>query len=391
MPIPKPRTNEDKDDYIDRCMRSTIMRGEFPERKQRTDVCNSTWGNKSFTSGINKVEIFAVGKWNGHVFTVKDLEGIVDAFDTLSDVHEVPLKFGHNDKQPMTDGKMALGWVDSIWVEGKKLFGKFVDMPEVVLSAIEKRRYKKVSVELDVNVSYKGHKFKNVLSGVALLGADLPAVNVLKDLTAYMSSNRSLSFGRRLLFTAINSERNMGATVEQLEAQLAAEKLEREKDKLKFKADADASNRELDTLKKDNEDRKTNELKEKIECKRKILKVKLEDAVKDERITPAQRDSYTKVLKVDTDEVTEVSIEDLDALIGKPKEVKKFSKEDNKAKNKGGTDDAKPVGEQILTLTRKFMAEHGEKDFSEAMMTVMQANEELAEEYKGSNGTKGVN
>lgn len=41
MPIPKRNKNEDKNDYMQRCMGSEVMKKEFPENAQRVAVCIS--------------------------------------------------------------------------------------------------------------------------------------------------------------------------------------------------------------------------------------------------------------------------------------------------------------------------------------------------------------
>ena len=147
-------------------------------------------------------EIFAVGKWNGMPFTKDDLASIAKNFDSFRDLLKVPLKFGHNDEQPMTDGQPALGWVDRVWIDGDKLMAEFADMPSKVMDAIRKKLYRKVSVELDIGVNHKGREYDYVLSGVALLGADIPAVSVLADLDHYMM-RRAFSSGHRATFAAI--------------------------------------------------------------------------------------------------------------------------------------------------------------------------------------------
>ncbi len=148
-------------------------------------------------------EIFAVGTWNGYPFTVEDLEAIAANFEALKEVRKVPLKLGHDEDQPLTDGMPALGWVDKVWVEGEKLLAHFIDLPDVVGDAIASRAYRTVSVELDMDARHKGQDYKYVLSGVALLGATLPAVNNLADLTEYLSQTGPAG-GRRMVFTAIN-------------------------------------------------------------------------------------------------------------------------------------------------------------------------------------------
>jgi hypothetical protein len=46
MPIPKPKTGEDRKDYIQRCMANPIMKSEYPDQEQRLAVCYKTFINK---------------------------------------------------------------------------------------------------------------------------------------------------------------------------------------------------------------------------------------------------------------------------------------------------------------------------------------------------------
>jgi len=145
-------------------------------------------------SRLEGAEIFATGKWNGLDFTDDDLDKIVQSFEFFDLSGRIPLKFGHNSEQPLTDGQPALGWVDRIWREGSKLLADFRDVPRVVYDAIKSGRYKHVSVELLRDVTAGNRTVPLVLDAVALLGADLPAVGTLKDLqTLTMSGLREQS------------------------------------------------------------------------------------------------------------------------------------------------------------------------------------------------------
>lgn len=46
MPIPKPKTNESKKDFIMRCMSDTVMVNEYPNKEQRLAVCSMQFKNK---------------------------------------------------------------------------------------------------------------------------------------------------------------------------------------------------------------------------------------------------------------------------------------------------------------------------------------------------------
>ena len=50
MPLPKPRANEDKDDFVSRCMSNSVMNEDFPGKKQRLAVCFSQWKKKDYNS-----------------------------------------------------------------------------------------------------------------------------------------------------------------------------------------------------------------------------------------------------------------------------------------------------------------------------------------------------
>lgn len=41
MPIPEPRPDEDRDEFLARCVLDDVMRDEFPDRNQRLAVCIS--------------------------------------------------------------------------------------------------------------------------------------------------------------------------------------------------------------------------------------------------------------------------------------------------------------------------------------------------------------
>jgi len=56
MPIPKPRENEKKNKFIDRCMSDDKMNTEYPDNKQRLAVCNMSWKDKNKKSRGNMAE-----------------------------------------------------------------------------------------------------------------------------------------------------------------------------------------------------------------------------------------------------------------------------------------------------------------------------------------------
>jgi len=157
-------------------------------------------------------EIFATGTWNGDKYSDADLEDMVKNFVLLASTVKPPIKMGHTPSikgagKPAFkgDGQPALGWVTAVKKQGNKLIATLSDIPEIVYKAIKTGRYKRVSPEVYWGYKDKasGTKHHRVLAGVALLGADIPAVSTLADLEAYLSqtSDDSDSFDKMAVYS----------------------------------------------------------------------------------------------------------------------------------------------------------------------------------------------
>jgi hypothetical protein len=132
---------------------------------------------------LKQVELMQANvKANGLTFSVDDLMKIATANHALGLSGKIPLKFGHNDAQPLLDGQPAIGWCENLRVVDDKLLGDFVGLPKVVYDAFKMGRYKTVSVELLKNVQAGTRIIPWVVDACALLGADQPAFGNLKDL-----------------------------------------------------------------------------------------------------------------------------------------------------------------------------------------------------------------
>jgi len=334
-------------------------------------------------------EIFAVGQWNGMNFEKEDLNLMSAAFNSLKEVHKVPLKFGHNDEQPFTDGQPAIGWVGEVWVEGTKLMAKFIDIPEVVYTALQNKLYKHVSVELDMGVEHKGNYYTWVLSGVALLGADIPAVNTLADLTSFMSKDDELSFKKRVVFTATYIETKKedkvmsdSEEVIALKAQLAASRVETEKlattnmslekDRIENKAKF-AAHEKAESHRKDVESRS-------------LLAAKLDAMVQDKKIAPFTREDFLNEYDNAKDKSMVVfSVDKLEKTIDANPAYFGAEQARNKA-DKLKNEDGKTASEIVVERTREYMAKNGEKNFAVAKTAILQADLELANSYTKMEG-----
>lgn len=138
------------------------------------------------TGTLSGVEVFSVGEWSGSKKVAVNsamLDEIVANFYALNKKtpgYGVPVKLGHKTNA----GDPAFGWMSEIARTGDTLVADFTDVPSSVIDAIGKRRYNSVSIELWPEIKSDGTIFKNVLGGVALLGAEWPAVKGLKPLSA---------------------------------------------------------------------------------------------------------------------------------------------------------------------------------------------------------------
>jgi len=343
--------------------------------------------NMSSATGQLDVEIFAVGKWNGMEFTADDLQNIAAAFNTLQDNHRVPLKFGHNNEQPVTDGQPALGWVKKVWVDGAKLFATFADVPAIVMEAIKKKLYRNVSIELDLDVMYKSQHYPAVLSGVALLGADIPAVNTLKDLTHYMGRGAGFSAGRRAVFSAVagNQPKENVMDLEKLTAkvaELSSTVATFTADNAKLKAENAELAAKVAKFEADNKASEAAATKGRLEAKRTEVLAILEDGVKGAAITPAQRETFKKALRVDDDAAVQaIDVESVKAMVGPAK--KQFSREQAAAGAAAGAGEKTTLrADQELVVRCKELVGKGEaKTIAEARGLVFARDPELADRY----------
>lgn len=141
---------------------------------------------------IEGVEIFSTGKHRGSEIidiTQDDLQEMVNSFNALSQAggFQPVLKLGHDDVQKFfgaRKGAPNLGFVEKLRIEGSKILADFTNVPDALFDLIKSRRFNSVSIEMFPKTEFNGKQFKNVLTAVALLGAELPAVKGLKELAA---------------------------------------------------------------------------------------------------------------------------------------------------------------------------------------------------------------
>lgn len=322
-------------------------------------------------AALRGAEIFSSGKWNGLEFTEADLDAIVASFNELAQAGRVPLKFGHNDEQAITDGQPSIGWVDRVWRDGGKLLADFSNIPQVVYQSIKDKLYNFVSVELLQDAERNGASFPWVLSAVALLGADPPAVSNLSDLSRLVMSRRAaLQFSRAGTFN-LNGELNDMAD-DKLEATLA-ELAELKARVAKFSDENKAIAAERDKLIEDGKREKATAIKSSTEQK-------FEAAIAAKRLLPSARERFFKwTFPKDNEAIIAFDATEADRYI---KENEVMQPTAHSATFRREDEEGKPADTKLVQRVRIFMSENHGVDYKDAMVAVLRDDPALAEEYR---------
>lgn len=337
----------------------------------------------------------AVGTWNGITFTDQHLDGIATSFDALGLSGRVPIKLGHNQEQPLTDGQPALGWVSRVYREGDKLLADFTDMPTVVYELIRSGRYKFISVELLKNVLAGTRVLPWVLDAVALLGADQPAVGTLKDLQALtLKRGPLLRSSARVAFRRDTKLFTTGGPTAMTEDEVKA-LLKKQADELtaNFTSALTAKTNEIQAnADKQIKDAKDAAAKTAAEAHRNQIKAKFETAVKAEALLPAKRESFYKFNRVDDDAtVITIKLEDVDAYITEFADKAKLAAASKIAtKGQEGADPAEATlsaAQIVVHRARKLCFSRNQdpnkfEHINAATVEVLKADKALGESYK---------
>lgn len=149
---------------------------------------DSDYYAKIKTKDLAGVNLFGAGNWNGKPHTEKTVKSIVENTNDAiaSQGHTVALWLGHDEKgsAKINSGDPAVGWVENLKIKSKAMLADFTNIPERVYDWIEAGLYRRVSIGYMQNVKIGKKKYSKVLTHVALLGAETPAVSTSSDLLA---------------------------------------------------------------------------------------------------------------------------------------------------------------------------------------------------------------
>lgn len=361
----------------------------------------------SYLHSIKGVEVFSAGLWNGDEYTAKDLDDMVAAFDENKKYVKPALKLGHDDNQALLqrDGMPAAGWVSALYRKGKKLVADFEDIPGKIYDLLKRGAYKKVSSEIWWNTTVNGKPYRRLLTGIALLGADLPAVMNLADiferysaeggdLRVYESERKSftIEIDREDLGQTKGDEMTDAEKIAKLEADLKAEKTKNAEQEKSYSTKQSQLESDLAELKKHFA---ASQAKEK-EAAEKAVEAELEasvtELVSERLITPAMKPFAKALLGAEKKEysLVEGEKEKKFSKAGLLKEILKLNSaksavntdedsEDNEVEHNESTDDEKALDEKIT----KYSKEH-KVSYKEAYKVVMAEEQSAGDDDEDS-------
>jgi hypothetical protein len=181
---------------------------EYPDEKQRAAIAYQTWRDKDKAEEqlytIQGVPIFEAGVWKGGKlnYPMDRLKQIVESFTELKG-RIVPYVFlGHGpDGTQKHTGQPNVGRLENVRLAGNRIIADLAALPKQIYQLMRSGAYNRWSVEIakDWLDTVTNKKHERLLTGLALLGTEQPAVNTLptgiSDYTAlYYRDDMNLEF-----------------------------------------------------------------------------------------------------------------------------------------------------------------------------------------------------
>jgi len=325
------------------------------------------------THKITGIEIFAEGKWNGDEYSIADLDEMIKNFNQ-GVIKNVPLKVGHDPKQKVA-GQPAVGIIERIYRSGQKLLADISNIPKTVAELIKKKAYNSVSAEIAWDVDWNGSIFTRLLTGVALLGAEIPAVNVLSEIPSIYNAKFS-----KVATFGLNADGNINML------ETAKEDLEMEKIK-ELEAKIAELQKELDAQTAKVKEFQAAEVLAKEELEKKTVKDFTAKLIADKKILPAQQERIERSL-IDADnstkkeysigetKVEETSRDNLMRLYEGFEKLQLFSEQGRSEEHSAGDN-----AEKAISLAKKYESEK-KIGFKDALLQVWKEHPEWEEKAK---------
>ena len=180
-----------------------VKQGASPEREELheeikfliTEIEDNGFEEVPRFLTLPETPVFKVGKWNGQEFTSEDVYKIVENYELLKDSFLPSIKEGHEHgilvglSSPKEDQE-ALGYINSMRTDGEYIFATFEVTPEVYYSKFENKSLRYKSCEIWMEWPKDGEIVGPVMTAVAALGIDPPAVADLGEINLLQFSKK---------------------------------------------------------------------------------------------------------------------------------------------------------------------------------------------------------
>ena len=367
-----------------------------------TTIELAIWEVYSQTYELKDVEVFGTGEWNKHKITEEDLDNIVNGTNEIIDKLKPKVKLGHDDKQELLhkSGLPAGGWITKLKRVGNKILVDIKEVPKVLYNLVKNGAYKRISSEIlyDYTEPSTKKKYAKVLSAIAFLGADLPAVTNLKDIAALYDADENANLiiyekeGEKKTIQKVEKTRKEyimpnGIKITELEGKkfVAVEDYEKvtkeaedNKDyKVKFEAEEKKSKESEEKLGKISKEKREAEIKTFVDdhC-----------SEKDMRFLPKQKEVLMALVESTSDEKKiKFTVDNKETELSQRELLEKFIElqpnfSDSIFAELSKGEEEKEEGKDKLTpeekKVQKYMAENKGVSYREAVLAVLDATEE---------------
>ncbi len=363
----------------------------------------------SQTYELKDVEVFGKGTWKGNKITDKDLDDIVNNTNEIIDKLKPKVKLGHGDKQDLLrkTGLPAGGWITKLKRAGDKILVNIKEVPKVLYQLIKNGAYKRISSEILVGYTEPStkKKYNKVLSAIAFLGADLPAVTNLKDIAALYDFNEDANLIIYEKMTKKVDKKRKEVYV--MPGKVTITEIENKKyvaveDYEKIEKEKEASDKEKEEVKGfkekfEAEEKKSKEAEEKLG---KISKEKRETEIKtfiddhcsdkDMRFLPKQKEVLMALVESTSDEKKiKFTVDDKETKLSQRELLEKFIElqpnfsdsifaelSKGEEEEEEGKDKLSPEEKKV----QKYMDDHEKATYREAVLAVLDSTEEKKKE-----------
>lgn len=354
---------------------------------------------------IQRLEIFGAGAHDAStgklVVSIEDLDHIVEAFEALKDSNIVKphLKLGHAEAQKwfgQKDGIPALGWITQVWREKDKLLANVENVPQALLDMIRARRFHNVSAEVLWRraVEFNGKSFPRVLTAVALLGVEMPAVKDLAGLAEALFTNEPPPFEEGEFETFSPEEAIMPGDKDKPSAMFSQEQVDSliaadvtaavAEATAKFKTDVEAKDAEIKVLKTRAEGAETEVQTAKFQARTAQATSIVDTAIKDGKLLPKHRD-FALAMCTSTEKVKlgekgeEKPVQELfnEFLADKVKVIDL----DEKGSGENKQVEFSTAAEEVDYKVQAHIKEHPESDYVKSLAVILEGDNELRNRY----------